>query len=162
MGLCKYKTLKVRESMLVWPYRLNGIPIWPYRLRGGADKQATNEVNIEQSLLNLEESISPMVSRAIQNAEIHGIHLHHGVRNLANGDCAFETVLDSISTQTCFGETFEGTPAYWRNIWMTEIEKIAFNDWNGGMSIEEWKAGFEVLKRSGTYELALSDLVPLE
>ena len=75
--------------MPVWSHRLNGISIWPYRLRGGADRQSTNEANIEQSLLNLEESISPMVKKAIQNAEIHWI-LYHGVRNLANSDCAFE------------------------------------------------------------------------
>ena len=126
MMLCKHKTLKVRERKPIWPYKLNGVPIWPYRLRGGADRQTSSNVTIEQSLMNLEESISPMVERAIQNAEIHGINIHHGVRNLANGDCAFETVLDSINTRPCFGETFQGTPAYWRNKWMSEIEEIAF------------------------------------
>ena len=43
---------------------------------------------------------------------------------------------------------------------MSKIEDIAFDDWNGGLSPEEWKAGFERLKLSGTYELALGDLVP--
>ena len=157
---CRFKTLGVRSTLPIWPFKLNGIPIWPYRLRGGADRNLINEDNIEQSLLNIEESISPMVKTAIQNAEIHGIHLKHGVRNLANGDCAFETVLDSINTRTCFGETFDGTPAHWRKIWMSEIEKVAFSEWNMGMSLEEWTANFEVLKQSGTYEFVLGDLVP--
>ena len=43
---------------------------------------------------------------------------------------------------------------------MTEIENSAFNEWNGGLSIEEWKSGFYLLKQSGTYEYTLGDLVP--
>ena len=157
----RFKTKRMREIKPVLPDKLSGIPIWPYRwLRGGADRQDANEVTIEQSLLNLEESIAPMINKAIQNAQFHGIHLRQGVKNLANGDCAFETVLDSINTQTCFAETFPGTPAYWRNIWMSEIETIAYQGWNGGLTLEEWKHGFDILKQSGTYELTLGDLVP--
>ena len=43
---------------------------------------------------------------------------------------------------------------------MSNIEEIAFDERNGGLSSEEWKAGFEALKQSGTYELVLGDLVP--
>ena len=101
-----------------------------------------------------------MVTKAIGNAAFHGIDLHHGVKNLANGDCLFESIVDSINTRDCFKESFDGTPAHWRNIWMSNIEEIAFDEWNGGLSPEEWKAGFETLKQSGTYELVLGDLVP--
>ena len=52
-----------------------------------------------------------------------------------------------------------GTPDYWRNVWMSTIENIAFKDWHGNLSLEEWKAEFEVLKRSGMYEVQLGDLV---
>ena len=31
---------------------------------------------------------------------------------------------------------------------------------NGGLSLEEWKDGFNVLKQPGTYEFTLGDLVP--
>jgi hypothetical protein len=48
----------------------------------------------------------------------------------------------------------------WRNKWMSEIEEIAFAEWNGGLSLEEWKDGFNVLKQPGTYEFTLGDLVP--
>ena len=80
------------------------------RLRGGAKNKEVMKVSLEQSLLNLEESITPMISCAISNAKSHGINVHRGVANLANGNCAFETIIDGISTQTCFGETYDGTP----------------------------------------------------
>ena len=41
------------------------------------------------------------------NANAHGISLHAGVRNLANGNCAFETVIDSIYTRKSFPETID-------------------------------------------------------
>ena len=43
---------------------------------------------------------------------------------------------------------------------MSEIETIAYQGWNGGLTLEEWKNGFDILKQSGTYELTLGDLVP--
>jgi hypothetical protein len=73
-----------------------------------------------------------MLDRAIENAKLHGIDLHPGVSNLANGNCAFETVIDSINTRSCFPETYDGTPDYWRRIWMTEVEQVAYRNWNGG------------------------------
>ena len=135
-------------------------PIWPCRLRGGADSEKSDISTIAQALKNLDESISPMVTKAIANAEFHGIHLHQGVKNLANGDCIFESVIDSVNTRDCFEESFDGTPAELRNIWMSIIEKVAFEGWNLGMSVEEWKAGFDKLKQPGVYELTLGDLVP--
>ena len=109
MKICKLK--KQKEKQLFWPYRLTG----------GADNEDDDKISIERYLENMKESISPMVNKAIENAEFHGIHLYHGVSNMANGNCAFESIIDSISTRTCFGETFEGTPDYWRNVWMTTI-----------------------------------------
>ena len=61
--VCKYMTRKLKEIKPILPDRLIGIQIWPYRLRGGADRQDTNEVTLEKSLLNLEESISPMIKK---------------------------------------------------------------------------------------------------
>ena len=43
---------------------------------------------------------------------------------------------------------------------MSEVEKIAFTDWNGNLSKQQWQEGFETLKQSGNYELSLGDLVP--
>ena len=147
MKICKLRKTKRREK---------AGSVWPYRLRGGADNEDSNHQSFAQSMKNLEESISPMVMKAIENAKFHGIQLHHGVQNQANGDCLFESVLDSINTRICFDESYEGTPAYWRDIWMSRTEDIGFDDWNlGGLSLEEWKAGFQKLRQSGTYELEL-------
>ena len=50
--VCKYMTRKVKEIKPILPDMLREIPIWPYRLRGGADRQDTNEVNIELRRIN--------------------------------------------------------------------------------------------------------------
>ena len=88
---------------------------------------------VEQSLKNLQESLAPMVNTAISVANTHGIKVHRGVENLANGDCAFETMIDSISTRRCFQESYNGTPKFWRKTWMGEIESIAYDAWNEGI-----------------------------
>ena len=88
-----------------------------------------------QSLENIAESVAPMLERAIQNARFHGINLHPGVRNLANGNCAFETVIDSINTRSCFENSYDGTPDHWRMVWMAEVEEIAYTNFNGGKKI---------------------------
>ena len=133
-------------------------PFWEYRLRGGA-KEADDEVSFEHSLQNFEESVNPMVNRAISCAKSHGINVHRGVANLANGDCAFETMMDSISTRSCFYETYEGTPEYWRKVWMGETENVAYTKFNGGLTRMQWAEGWNKLKESGTYEYSLGDLV---
>jgi hypothetical protein len=40
-------------------------PVWPYRLRGGADSEKSDISTIAKALKNLDESISPMVTKAI-------------------------------------------------------------------------------------------------
>ena len=43
-------------------------PVWAYRLRGGADDEDSDISTNAQNLKNLDESISPMVTKAIENA----------------------------------------------------------------------------------------------
>ena len=109
----------------------------PVRLRGGAKIDGVEE-------------LPDIIERAIGNAKAHGINIHVGVRNLANGNCAFETVIDSINTRDSFSDIFDDTPDFWRNIWMSEVENVAYEEWNGGLSKDQWKDGWEVLKESGT------------
>ena len=113
------------------------------RLCGGANTQGTD----------------PIIVRAIANAKSNGIDVHVGVRNLANGNCAFESVLDSINTRESFGERFNGDPDFWRNIWMTEVEKFGFNRWNGGLSEAQWRTEWDSLRMSRIYECQLGDLI---
>ena len=108
---------------------------YPVHLHGGA---ADEEVG---GILSLRE-------RAIYNASFHGISLHLGVENLANGNCAFETVLDSLNTRDCFEDKFVGTPDYWRQVWMSEVERVAYKDWRGNLSYADWHEGWSVLKKT--------------
>ena len=101
-----------------------------------------------------------MILQAIENAQFHGINLKHGVTNVVSGDCIFESVIDSINMQDCFEESLDGTPDLWRYEWMSETENIAFKEWNGGLSVEDWKSQFRKLKQSGVYEQSLGDLLP--
>ena len=101
----------------------------------------------------------PIIVRAIANAKLNGINVHAGVRNLANGNCAFETVLDSINTRESFGERFNGDPDFWRNIWMTEVENFGYNRWNGGLSEAQWRTEWDSLRMSRIYECQLGDLI---
>ena len=116
------------------------------RLRGGAKE---------------DREPSSMIEIAIANATEHGINLHQGVENLANGNCLFETVIDSINTRVCFNEQLNETPDFYRNLWMSELEKVGYNDWNNGRTKDQWKDEWDVLKQSGKYEFDLGDLVPL-
>lgn len=114
---------------------------WPVRLRGGA------------------ESRVDMIDTAVRSARVHGINIHAGVENLANGNCIFESIIDSINTRASFEEHLDETPDYYRQIWMTEVENVAYEDWNRGMTRSQWSAGWQVLKESGTYEYELGDMV---
>ena len=114
---------------------------------------------MEISLQNLRESVKPIIEKGIANAKSHGINLHPGVLNLANGDCALECMIDGINTRNCFEETYDGTPNDWRLKWFTEVEDLAFNFFDAGMSRDEWDKAWSVLKTSGAYEYVLGDLI---
>ena len=123
------------------------VKLWP-RLRGGANTQEDDE------------STPSMVQIAIQNAESHGINLHHGVPNLANGDCIFESVADSISTRPCFRETWSGSAADHRKLWMEEAEDLVLEFSGGaGMSEKQFRREWALLKETGNYEFGLGDFV---
>ena len=100
-----------------------------------------------------------MINTAVRSARLHGINIHAGVENLANGNCIFESIIDSINTRVCFEEHLDETPDYYRQIWMTEVENVAYEDWNRGMTRSQWSAGWQVLKEPGTYEYELGDMV---
>ena len=113
------------------------------RLRGGANFDTENLI----------------IKRAIENAKAHGINVHAGVRNLGNGNCLFESVIDSINTRTVFQESIEETPDTCRSIWMQEVEDIAYDEWNSGLTKKEWADGWLALKNSRVYECRLGDLI---
>ena len=46
-----------------------------------------------------------------------------------------------------------------RNLWMTEVERIAYEEWNRGMTQAEWAEGWAMLKQPRNYETELGDLI---
>ena len=101
-----------------------------------------------------------MVQIAIDSAADHGINLHHGVSNLANGDCLFESVADNISTRACFNETWDGSAEFNRIVWMEEAEDLVL-EFSGGAGRTEkvFRQEWAILKNSGTYEYELADFI---
>ena len=134
MSKCKWSRMNVR---------MRSTKIMPFRVRGGA----------------LTDPDSPIIKKAVENAKAHGIDIHVGVLNLGNGNCIFESIIDSINTRNCFEETIDDTPDDLRRIWLEEVEKIAYEEWNYGFTRDEWKTEWSALKSSRTYECKLGDLV---
>ena len=96
-----------------------------------------------------------MVNVAIKSAEFHGINLHAGVPNNANGDCAIEAIADNISTRSCFKEVFEETPEFYRMKWMSETEDLVFKI--SGWEERKFRSEWNILKQPQCYEYELGD-----
>ena len=100
-----------------------------------------------------------MISKGIENASRLGIQLYHPHFNSADGNCAFESVIDNINTRPCFEERYGDSPDYYRAVWMAEVERIGYENWNMGLSMTEWHEGWNLIKKSRAYEHCLGDLV---
>ena len=100
-----------------------------------------------------------MVNVAIKNAEFHGINLHAGVPNNANGDCSIEAITDNISTRSCFQETFGESPEFYRLQWMNETEDLVFQI--SGWEEEKFRSEWNILKHPQSYEYELGDYMLL-
>ena len=105
------------------------------------------------------DSLPLIVRKAIENAKLHGIHVYHGSKIPPDGDCAFGSVIDNINSRDCFNECLKADSVYWRRLWMTELESVAYDVWNGSMSREQWKSEFDQLKQPGVYNVVLGDFV---
>ena len=108
---------------------------------------------------NAQNEYEKMISKAIENASKLGIDVYHPHFNSANGNCAFESVIDNINSRPCFDESYTKSPDYYRAVWMSEIEEIGFGEWNMGLSENEWHEGWSLIKKSRAYEHRLGDLV---
>ena len=100
-----------------------------------------------------------MIATAIGNASKLGIQMYHPFLNSANGNCAFESVIDNINSRKCFSENFSKSPDFYRSAWMIEIEKVGFHDWNMGLSKKEWEKEWSLIRNSRLYEHCLGDLI---
>ena len=82
-----------------------------------------NSENLCGGLDNNENSIPKMIRRAIENGRKHGISLVHGVKNRADGNCTFESVLNNINFRSCFRSKLPLHPDVYRKIWVTDLEE---------------------------------------
>ena len=82
------------------------------RLRGGAGSEGSQ---------------SPLIiTRAIESANKHGIHLVEGIFNAADGNCAFDAVINNINYRECFSEKLSLNSEVYRHGWVTELENFFF------------------------------------
>ena len=111
------------------------------KLRGGADSS--------------KNCIPIMIKEAIESAKKHGISLSPGVRNKADGNCAFESVVYNINYRPCFSEKLPLHPDEYRKIWITNLENAAKKNPSliPGFSDDEMRKNWAELKRSGTYNI---------
>ena len=100
-------------------------------------------------------SIPLMIRQAIESASKHGITLVPGVRNNADGNCQYESVVNNINHRTCFERKLNQHPNEYRYQWVTELENEASKDPNiaAGYSEEEKREHWKELKRPWVYEV---------
>ena len=93
---------------------------------------------------------------AIDVGNEHGIKLKPGTKNLAAGNCLYESCMDNINKRSCFTEELEKDPNYYRNSWNTLGEAKARNSayyltkYSKG---EEWENAWKKLRDSNVWDL---------
>ena len=78
-----------------------------------------------------------------------------GQLNNADGNCAFEAVINNINKRNCFPNKLPLTPLTYRVKWMTDLQnqEEKYPELGAGFTEEEKKENWEKLKQSGTYEV---------
>jgi hypothetical protein len=96
-----------------------------------------------------------LIGRAIESAKKHGISLEQGKLNKADGNCAFDAVINNVNHRDCFQEKLLLNSEVYRQIWVTEleIESSKYPQLGAGYSQEEKKENWNLLKQSGVYEV---------
>ena len=100
-------------------------------------------------------SASTLIGRAIESAKKHGISLEQGIRNKADGNCAFDAVINNVNHRDCFKEKLPLNSEVYRQIWVTELESESYKypRLGAGYSQKEKKENWNLLKQSGVYEV---------
>ena len=62
--------------------------------------------------IEIDADPSTIVTVAIKNADWHGIKLHHGGYNNADGNCSFESIFQNIISRPCFGKPIYSTSIF--------------------------------------------------
>ena len=96
-----------------------------------------------------------LIIRAIESARKHGISLVQGVLNKADGNCAFDAVINDINYRKCFSEQLILSSEIYRHLWVTELESEStkYPTLGAGYTKEEKEENWNHLKQSGVYEV---------
>ena len=90
------------------------------------------------------------------SAQYHNISICQGRPNLADGNCAFESIIFNINDRLCFSESLPFSPDYYRRMWITDFKNRTVNDktWNI-YSPQQWEEGWTEMMESQVYERGL-------
>ena len=100
-------------------------------------------------------STQTIITRAIESGKKHGINLVEGELNKADGNCAFDAVINNINNRECFSNKLLLSSLDYRQVWITELEAISlrYPRLGAGYSKEEKAENWNRLKHSGQYEI---------
>ena len=96
-----------------------------------------------------------MMDIAIEDVRKHGINLQPGLLNDADGNCAFDSVINNINGRSCFNEKLNLSSSIYQQIWVTELEfqSANFPSLGAGYTEEQRQECWNSLKLSGVYEV---------
>ena len=137
----KYLETRLNDECPVQNYYASLEDYRSIRLRGGA--------------IDSFVPVSEMTSKAILSAKNHGINLREGPKNEADGNCAFDSVVQNINMRHCFKTKIPFSSATARQIWITDLENVSSNFpvLTAGFSKDESLQKWNLLKQSGIYEI---------
>ena len=86
--------------------------------------------------------------------------MRHGSPNPAQGDCAFEAVIQNNNDRSCFPTKYPMHINYYRNIWTTDMANRTVNSpWNT-VGSQAWYKGWAEMATPGVYERGIfGDLI---
>ena len=134
----------------------------PGELDSSKDVSGNKIVQLKGGYGKESRTSSILIKSAIQSANKHGICLVEGKVNDADGNCAFDAVINNVNNRKCFHEKLLLSSTTYRQIWVTELEQESANypRLGAGFSLEEREENWNHLKQSGVYEVEFfGDLV---
>ena len=112
-------------------------------------------VRLRGGMYNNKATQSVMVVQAIESAKKHDINLTQGILNKADGNCAFESVINNINYRHCFEHKLQHSVQTYRQRWMTNLENKSseYPTLGAGFTDQEQQENWNRLKQSGVYEI---------
>ena len=112
--------------------------------------QVSNKSPDKSSLI-----LHPLMRQGIELGREYFINLGPGNPNGGCGNCSIESVMDQINSRQCYFEKLPFTRQFYRNVWMTETERIARNSayFLDDFTEDQWKGAWSRLRQDGEYEI---------